>query len=216
MWPAAEGTPEAGAGGGNGKGDGAGSWDAAAPSPAPPPDGMANLNQGKGAPAAAVRVSMTPVKAGQFEEAPPSPPDAWANAARMQTHKEKESKSVNSYRSVKSEGENKSWAEQGGEEEAWAVPNHRCYIGWMDRQQQRQVFLVQTSIEIRQDSVEALVLRRLFLSKTLIFRYLVITTRLIFTSTNQIPLTYPGLLIVTHLQTQFTHILEVRPPPQQS
>ena len=73
-----------------------------------------------------------------------------------------------------------------------------------------------TRIEIRQDSVEALVLRRLFSPNIRIFRHSLITTHLIFTNTSQIPLTYPGLFIITHLQTQITHILEVRPPPQQS
>ena len=75
---------------------------------------------------------MIPVKAEHLEEAPPPPPDAWAEAARMQPHRADDAISVKSYRSVETEGEDKSWAEQCHEEEAWPVPNHKgaSWDGW--------------------------------------------------------------------------------------
>ena len=77
---------------------------------------------------------MTLVKAEHPEVAPPPPPDALAEAARLQPHRADDAISAKSYRSVKTEGEDKSWAEQCHEEEAqaWAVPNHKGapWEGW--------------------------------------------------------------------------------------
>ena len=71
-------------------------------------------------------------------------------------------------------------------------------------------------IEIRQDSVEALILRRLFLLHILIFHILLITIRSIIANISQTLFLHRGLFIITHLQTQILHTLEVRPPPQHS
>ena len=117
--------------------------------PAPPPPGQANLNREAAAapevhappPAAAsVAVSGTPVRPeydlwDESEAARPSaaaaqsfagdPPDAWADAAAARVKTERTP-------SVKSEGEQKSWAEQSHDSEAqvWPVQHHNGAHSW--------------------------------------------------------------------------------------
>ena len=73
-------------------------------------------------------------------------------------------------------------------------------------------------IEIRQDSVEALILRRLFhlnILNYLFFHTLLNITRSIIANMSQFLIVYPGHTI-THTQIQIMDITEVCPPPQQS